>query len=122
MPGKGLELPAPHQAEGQGGDSCSATDGELEENYSAESLEKNQSEKAGEETLSLEVHQMVAYHQNGKAGIIQPLGADALIFHTGMAATTSPMSLESFPGKVGLVAPKPCRQSPIPSRSDKILR
>lgn len=50
---------------------------------------------------------MVAYHQNGKANIIQTLGADALVFHTGMAATTFPVSFESFPGKFGLVVPKP---------------
>lgn len=50
---------------------------------------------------------MVEYHQNGKAGIIQPLGADALILRTGMAATTFPVSFKSFPGKAGLVVPKP---------------
>lgn len=56
--------------------------------------------------MSLEVHQMVARHQNGKSRIIQPLGADALVFHGAMAATTLPVSFQSFPGKVGLVVPK----------------
>lgn len=53
---------------------------------------------------------MVADHRNGKAGIIQPLAADAPISRSQgaqqQACQPPPMSFESFREKLGLWFPK----------------